>query len=146
MLSDIVSKHPQASTPTPISTLVPCQVEIFQHYVIKALKSFPAGTAPGLSGLRASHLKEVSSCPSSRISSLFQKSLSKFMNVLCSGVIPSILVSHLCGASLTPLKKKSNVSRPIAAGEILRRLASQCISVCQYLLKRFGFFYLYKLV
>ena len=93
--SEMVSKHPQASQPVSISTPAPCPVEIHEQCVVKALKSFPVGTAPGPSGLRASHLKEASSCPSPRISNNFLKSISKFMNLLCSGDVPAIIVPHL---------------------------------------------------
>ena len=49
------------------------------------------------------------------------------MNLLCSGDVPAIIVPHLCGASLTALKKKSGGLRPIAVGEVLCRLTSKCI-------------------
>ena len=38
-----------------------------------------------------------------------------------------VIVPHLCGASLTALKKKSGGLRPIAVGKVLRRLTSKCI-------------------
>ena len=51
------------------------------------------------------------------------------MNILFSGNFPSIVVPYLCGASLMALKKKSGGLRPIAVGEVIRRLTSKCISL-----------------
>ena len=45
------------------------------------------------------------------------------MNHLLSGKAPSCLAPWLCGAPLTALRKKGGGVRPIAVGEVLRRLA-----------------------
>ena len=50
------------------------------------------------------------------------------VNLLCAGRAPPEIVPHLCGASLFACKKKGGGLRPIAVGEILRRLTSKCIS------------------
>ena len=50
------------------------------------------------------------------------------VNLLCAGRAPPEVVPHLCGASLFACKKKGGGLRPIAVGEILRRLTSKCIS------------------
>ena len=41
---------------------------------------------------------------------------------------PSVVVPHFCGASLLACRKKDGGLRPIAVGEVLRRLISKCIS------------------
>jgi len=53
------------------------------------------------------------------------------MNHLLAGKGPSCLAPWLCGAPLTALLKKSGGVRPIAVGEVLRRLASRlcCLTV-----------------
>ena len=53
--------------------------------------------------------------------------LSGVVNLLCAGQAPSEVVPYLCGATLFACKKGDGV-RPIAVGEILRRLTSKCIS------------------
>ena len=62
VVSEMLLKHPQAS-PQALPSLVPPSIEIVDSIVIKVIKSFPSGTAPGPSGLRASHLKEALCCP-----------------------------------------------------------------------------------
>ena len=95
--------------------------------VIKALRSFPSGTAPGPSGLRVNHLKETVFCPSPDRSNHVLFRLTKFINLLCGGNVPPTVTPHLCGASLFPCKKDGGL-RPIAVGEVLRRLTSKCIA------------------
>ena len=53
------------------------------------------------------------------------------MNHLLSGKAPSCLSPWLCGALLTALLKKGGGVRPIAVGEVIRRLASRlcCLAV-----------------
>ena len=129
--SEMLSKHPQVPSPSPLPpSKVPDSVEIREALIIKALKSFPAGTAPGPSGLQASHLKEALSCLFPRFSSIFLKSLCNFVDFLSSGGVPAVIVlDHLCDVSLTALKKKSGSLHPIAVGEVIRWLISKCIGM-----------------
>ena len=39
------------------------------------------------------------------------------------------MAPHLCGATLLPCRKKSRGHRPIAIGEVLRRLVSKCLAI-----------------
>ena len=48
------------------------------------------------------------------------------VNHLCAGKAPQTVIPYLCGASLLPCKKKDEGLRPIAVGEVLRRLTSKC--------------------
>ena len=50
------------------------------------------------------------------------------VSLLSSGAVPVEVVPHLCGANLLALKKKNGGLRPIAIGEVLRRLVSKCLS------------------
>ena len=95
---------------------------------MKALKSFPNGTAPGLSGFRANHFKESVFCPTSELANSVLQALTKVINSLCSGKPHPDVVPHLCGAILFASKKKNGCLRPIAVGEVLRRLTSNCVS------------------
>ena len=60
----MLSKHPQSDPPAIPSTPLPPAVRVSELDVVRALKSFPNGTAPGPSSLRANHLKEAVFCPS----------------------------------------------------------------------------------
>ncbi|CAI8049956.1 hypothetical protein GBAR_LOCUS27488, partial [Geodia barretti] len=88
----------------------------------------PSGSAPGPSCLRASHLKEAVFCPSPDRSSFVLQGLVGVVNLLCRGRVAPSILPHLCGATLLACQKKGGGLRPIAVGEVLRRLTSKCVS------------------
>ena len=85
-------------------------------------------SAPGPSGLRPTHLKEDICCPSPSVADSCLHSLAHFTSLLSSGLLPQEVAPHLCGASLLASHKKSGGLRPIAIGEMFRRLVSKCLS------------------
>ena len=50
------------------------------------------------------------------------------VNLLCAGRAPPTILPYLCGATLLACNKKNGGLRPIAVGEVLRRLTSKCVS------------------
>ena len=126
VFDEMLAKHPQ-SDPPPLSGMAPSpSFHVSPEEVVSALKSFPTGSAPGPSGLRANHLKQAVFCSSPHHAHITLQSLTSFVNLLCAGKAPQVIVPHLCGASLLPCKKKDGGLRPIAVGEGLRRLSSKC--------------------
>ena len=125
VFNEMLAKHPQSDPPR-ISDMPPPAVYISPEDVINALKLFPTGSAPGPSGLRANHLKEAVFCSSPHHSHLALQSLTSFVNLLCAGKAPQVIIPHFCVASLLPCMKKDGGLRPIAVGEVLRRLVSKC--------------------
>ena len=61
---EMLAKHPASSIPTLPPDPPPPAVQISKEKVSRALKSFPNGSAPGPSGLRANHLRQAVFCPS----------------------------------------------------------------------------------
>ena len=55
----LLAKHPQSPLPTTPTAPAPLPPDISEGNVLKALTSFLNGSAPGPSGLRANHLKEL---------------------------------------------------------------------------------------
>ena len=123
VLQEMLTKHPQTAPPS-LPVILP--VSVTESVVRKAVKSFPNGSAPGLSGLRPSHLREAIGCPSPDKANRMLASL--FVNLLAAGQVPSFIIPHLCGATLLACKKKKGGHRPIAVGEVLRRLVSKCLT------------------
>ena len=128
IFAKMLVKYPQGDLPLIPQDPFPAPVKINEAEVVKALRSFPTGTAPGPSALRANHLKEAVFCPSPDRAYTTLQVLSRVINLLCSGQVPSDVVPHLCGAILFACKKKGGGLRPIAVGEVLRRMTSKCIS------------------
>ena len=72
------------------------------------------------------HLKEAVFCSSPHRASLILQYLTGVVNLLCAGRAPQAVVPHICGAYLLPCRKKDGGLRPIAVGEVLRRLTFKC--------------------
>ena len=128
VLEAMRSKHPSAPPPSPFSSPAPSPVQVSSVEVVKALRSFPSGSAPGPTCLRASHLMEAVFCPSPDRSSYALQGLVGVVNLLCRGCVAPSVRPHLCGATLLACQKKGGGLRPIAVGEVLRRLTSKCVS------------------
>ena len=52
--------------------------------------------------------------------------LTSFTNLLARGDAPEFIAQYLAGASLMALQKPEGGVRPIAVGEVLRRLVAKC--------------------
>lgn len=124
----MLAKHPQAVPPTLPSGPSPPPVSLREATILKCVKSFPKGSAPGPSGLRTSHLRAAVACPSPDHANRFLSALTNFVNLLAAGRIPSDVAPHLCGVSLLASQKKSGGHHPIAVGKVLRRLVSKCLA------------------
>ena len=128
VLREMQNKHPQASPPALPLGPVPPPLSLSEVVVLKAVRSFPSGSALGPSGLRPSHLREAVSCPAPDRARLVLKSLTIFVNTLAAGRTPPSVLPHLCGATLLACWKKNGGLWPIAVGEVLRRLISKCLA------------------
>ena len=99
-----------------------------QEQVAKAIKTFKPGSSPGPSGLRAEHLKAaIKSAPANRKEKALE-AITKMVNVLAAGELPKEAATYFSGARLYAGKKKCGGIRPIAVGDIIRRLVSKCFA------------------
>ena len=128
VISEMLNKHPQAPPPSLPTDSVPSPTKLPKSAIMRGVKSFSRGSVPGPSGLRPSHLREAVGCPSPDRANSILSSLTRFTNLLAAGQSPSSILPHLCGASLFAIRKKSDGLRPIAVGEVLRRLTSKCLA------------------
>ncbi len=128
ILQEMLSKHPQAPPPTLPSDPVPTPTPLLPPAIRKGVLSFPHGSSPGPSALRPSHLREAIRFPSPDQADRLLASLTRFVNLLAAGQAPPSIKPFLCGASLLASRKKSGGHRPIAVGEVLRRLVSKCLA------------------
>lgn len=94
----------------------------------RAIKSFRKGSAPGPDGLRAEHLKVAIKTTPSRQDKA-EEAITKFVNMMAAGSVPDAVAPFLSGARLHAGKKKDGTDiRPIAVGNIIRRLTAKCFS------------------
>ena len=95
--------------------------------VLKAIYSFPSGSAGGHDGLLPQHLKDLISPSLGLNSSNLLSSLTCFTNKVISGSVPIPARPFFFGANLIGLNKVDGGVRPIAIGCTLRRLAAKCV-------------------
>jgi len=115
-------KHPPGD-PVQMQPLPQMQLEVEEDKVFHLIRSFPKGVGCGRSGWRAQHFFELASC----VGTPFLGELTKLVNLLLSGRALDTFAPYMSSASLVPLLKKDSVSlRPVAVGEVLRRLVSKC--------------------
>ena len=75
----------------------------------------------------ATHLSNAFLCPSPTYGDQVISAILDVVNLLAHGEAPTSIAPYLCGANLLALKKKDGGIRPIAVGEILRRLVAKCL-------------------
>ena len=117
--------HPDSSFPSSETPFEPPVMS--SSSVIKAVFSFPAGSAGGPDGLRPQHLKDLVSYSLSEGSASLITSLTAFVNFAISGNVPINARPFFFRATLTGLRKNDGGVRPIAVGCSLRRLAAKCL-------------------
>jgi hypothetical protein len=100
-------------------------LRVNEQNVREAINSFPAGSSPGLDGMRPQYLKEIISLSAGDAGQQALRALTKLCNFLLSGQLPSEICHLLYGSSLSALHKKDGGIRSIAIGNCLRRLTSK---------------------
>ena len=119
-------KHPAAQKPVgPLPTTEHAPLSVSSEDVKRAATNFRKGSAPGPSGLRPEHLRAALLSSNSRKDSTLV-ALTRFVNRMLAGEVPTAVAPYLCGARLHAGNKKDGGIRPIAVGNLVRRLTSKC--------------------
>jgi hypothetical protein len=118
--------HPQRSMPVvPVASGQTMSIEVECAAVIKACKAFPPGSTGGPSGLRPVHLSEMLKTDGDDAN--LGQALAEFCSDFLNGTLPAEARPWFCGARIIGIPKKPVGIRPIAVGEVLRRLAAKCL-------------------
>ena len=115
--------HPPGRLVPPAPNLPPA-IEVALDSVHCALQLFALDSAPGPSGLRVQHLLDACTPGSS---DGFLQQLTAVVNLLGQGRACAEVATFLAGASLAAVPKPSGGVRPLAVGEVLRRLVGKCL-------------------
>ena len=125
--------HPVPPAGVPPVPQLPAEREAFRPTpgrVFKALKSFPRSTGLGPSGFPVQALKSLCSRETTPegevIDSECLLALTEFVGHIVRGSMPSEVMAMWASARLLALSKANGKPRPIAVGEIFRRLAAKC--------------------
>ena len=119
-------KHP---APHPDSSIPPLPVQLStmpvpEDMIVRAIKSFPNGSAGGPDGLMPQHLKDLISSGAGSGREAILSTLASFVELVLSGNTPTSVRPFFFGANLIALQKGGGV-RPIAVGCTLRRLVAK---------------------
>ena len=121
----LAALHPSCPAPTVQAIFeLPLPPGVAPDTVARCLRAFPLEAAPGPTGLRAQHLRDA--CVVGNSDS-FLAQLAEVVSLLAQGRAPSFVAPVLAGAGLVTLPKPQGGVRPIAVGEILRRLTGKCL-------------------
>ena len=129
-ISALREMHPPAHSdtpfPQPAASDLNVALVVSAQDVIKALNSFPKGSAGGPDGLRLHHLQDLTRATAGEGGVLLVQGLTSFVNhVLSNKTPPARNFPFFFGAAITALNKKDGGIRPIAVGCTLRRLVAK---------------------
>lgn len=137
VLSVLRLKHPPA--PTDIRSLNPSSfnnpdclchsqfADFSEADVLAAIRSFPASSSGGVDGLRPGHLRDLVAKQTAEAGRRLLTSITALCRRFAHGDLPLPARDMFFSASLTALKKKDGGIRPIAVGNVFRRLASKLV-------------------
>ena len=121
-------KHPKSDRPVDLSSfgnssssLVPLADAAL---VESCIRSFHRLSGGGASGLRPIHLKN---CLTTEHRDEVLEHSTSLINILAKGEAPESIAQFIAGATLTALPKKNDDIRPVAVGEVWRRLTAKCL-------------------
>ena len=128
VFAELQAKHPQQSSgprlhPPPDHFIA---YQATESEVLRAIRSFPAGSAAGTDGFRPQHLLELVLTRDAGPSLL--TACTSFINMILDGSCHRDFVHIFFGGRLIAISKKGGGIRPIVIGNTLRRLASKCAS------------------
>ena len=141
----LLSKHPQDATDSAVPATAALQatkpLQVTASEVESILLKLNTHTAAGPSQLSPGHLKKcvtTGKCPLKSSNWLCQ--LTRLINVILSGKAPAVLAPWIAAATLIPLVKDGNGCRPVAIGNLLRRVTARlaCRSIKDRLPAIFG--------
>lgn len=131
-LDILKSLHPSCETmASPKDLPMPANPPIFTitpDIIDKVIKSFPIGTAPGPDGLRVQHLLDVLRMLPANSPNDIRPAITRLINSIMTGRVPSFVPHQLSSSRLIPLNKKDGGIRPVAIGNVWRRLSAKVLN------------------
>ena len=129
VMQSLKDLHPvDADMPYQLSEIGSPSIVVTVTQVEESIRSFPIGSAGGRGGLRPQHLMDILQFPVSRSRDLYLKRLAAYVNISLAGRLSASIATFITSAPVYPLIKNGGGVRPIAVGEVLRRLTPKLAS------------------
>ena len=124
-LAQLEALHPVAPSLPPLSPPASSAPEVSRAHILRALRSFPRGSAGGRDGMRPQFLLDMLRRTAAPIRNRTLDYIADLVALMIQGRLPAVLGPLLASASLVGIPKPSGGIRPIAVGLTLRRLAGK---------------------
>ena len=123
----LILKHPSEpeNSVTPIIPAENIAVTADEKKIIRSLRSFSGGCCGGIDGLRPAHLLDLVAVSTAEAGLHLRRSITNLTNKILRGDVFDYAVKLLFSSNLTALKKKDGGIRPVAVGNVFRRLAAK---------------------
>ena len=127
-------KHPTRDPNTPVPHSDTCNsMALPASVIINVIKKSPRGSGAGPSGWKFEHLRNLLD------NAVTQDALVRVLSSIAEGNLPSLVTTWLSASRLIALPKSSGDVRPIAIGEVLRRVSAKAI--CHHLKSEFSAYF-----
>ena len=127
VLQALMLRHPSEpeDSVTPIIPVENIAVTADDKKIIRSLRSFSGGCCGGIDGLRPAHLLDLVAVSTAEAGLHLRRSITNLTNKILRGDISDYAVKLLFLSNLTALRKKDGSIRPVAVGNVFRRLAAK---------------------
>jgi hypothetical protein len=124
----LLQLHPQNDPPQspPPRAGMPTFKVIEGKEVTQLLRAFPPASAAGLSGMTPGHLLQFATHTAANLA----PAIARVVHLVANGEVPTAARPFVYGARLFALVKKDGGLRPIACGDVYRRLAGKWLARC----------------
>ena len=95
--------------------------------IIRSLRSFSGGCCGGIDGLRPAHLLDLVAVSTAEAGLHLRRSITNLKNKILRGDASDYAMKLLFPSNLTALRKKDGGIRPVAIGNVFRRLAANVV-------------------
>lgn len=129
-LTSLTSKHPPHPTPATFPEApmpAPALAPVAAQEVDAAVRSFNQGSAGGMDGPLTGALRDLLLDQSVAHRDTLLDAIAELVDVLFQGAVPPEVCPIFFGATLIALNKKDGRVRPIAIGNVWRRLAAKIV-------------------
>ena len=127
VLQALMIRHPSEpeDSVTPIIPVKKIAVTADERKTIWSIRSFSSGCCGGIDGLRPAHFLDIVAVSTAEASLHLRRSITNLTNKIIHGDVSDYVVKLIFSSILTALWKKGGGIRPVAVGNVFRRLAAK---------------------